>query len=75
MADKLADEYYHPDQYTVDNADLAQYFVGSFFRDNFPITMPFHQWAHQQVRITLSRRHYTANHPLALRHIDIDYWA
>ena len=74
MAEKLADEYYHLDQSTVDNADLTQYLFGSFYHDNFPITVPFRKWAHQQVTITRSRRHYTTNHPLALRDIEID-WA
>ena len=74
MADKLADEYYHPDQPTVDNADLTQYLFGSFYHDSFPITVPFRKWAHQQVSITRSRRHYTTNYPLALRDIEID-WA
>ena len=42
--------------------------------DSFPITVPFRKWAHQQVTITRSRRHYVTNHPLALKDIDID-WA
>ena len=66
MAEKLADEYYHLDQSTVDNADLTQYLFGSFYHDNFPITVPFRKWAHQQVTITRSRRHYTTNHPLVI---------
>ena len=73
MADKLADEYYYPDQPTVDNADLTQYLVGSFLDVHFPITVPFRKWAHQQLTITRSHRHYTTNHPLTLRDIEIDW--
>ena len=73
MADHLADEYYSPDQPSVDNNDLTGYLEGYFYHQNHPVTVPFRNWAQQQVRLVRSRHHYTISHPLALSDIEIDW--
>jgi hypothetical protein len=47
MADHLADEYYHPDQPSVNNKDLTYYLLGCFAHKNQPITIPFRKWAQE----------------------------
>ena len=74
MADKAADEYYDPDEPTIDTTSLTRGLVGITYQNGNVVCVPFRNWARKHAALLHIKRHFNTHHPIALTNIPAE-WA